>query len=106
VIKHFSSGSFDGARRWVAIKLLERDPYDVRKRIDRPDLDIEIDKAQTRLTALLGDPPDILIATALRIHSGACQETVRYTVESRHTMSDQIDQVLTIRFSAFRFFWP
>ncbi|MFH0879605.1 MAG: ferrous iron transport protein B, partial [Lentisphaerota bacterium] len=90
--------------RWTAIKLLEQD-REVRRLCDHPSLLEETDKARARLISILGDAPEIIIADRrYGFISGACQETVRYTVESRHTRSDQIDVVLTHPFLGFPIF--
>ncbi|MFO8014690.1 MAG: ferrous iron transport protein B [Phycisphaerae bacterium] len=85
---------------WVALKLLENDPrirQRVRDQCEGGETILEAaDAAVRRLTGLLGDVPEIVIADRrYGFISGACQETVRSTVESRHTRSDQIDAVLT-----------
>ncbi|MEA3368677.1 MAG: ferrous iron transporter B, partial [Planctomycetota bacterium] len=85
---------------WVALKLLENDPR-IRERVGEQcrhadDVLQAADAAVDRLGRILGDEPQIVIADRrYGFISGACQETVRATVESRHTRSDQIDAVLT-----------
>jgi len=85
---------------WVALKLLENDPR-IRERVGEQcrhadDVLQAADAAVDRLGRILGDEPQIVIADRrYGFISGACQETVRTTVESRHTRSDQIDAVLT-----------
>jgi ferrous iron transport protein B len=85
---------------WVALKLLEGDSR-VRVRVQRacPDaaaILAAVDAARRRLRDLLGDDPEILIADRrYGFISGACQESVRNTVELRHTRSDQIDAIVT-----------
>ena len=83
--------------RWIALKLIEGDP-DLRERIGNDDLLALADQAAQRLEHLLGDSPEALIADRrYGFISGACQEAVRSTAESRHTMSDRIDAVITHR---------
>jgi len=86
--------------RWVALKLLEGDPR-IRERVAEActradEVLAAADEAIVRLRTIVGDAPQIVIADRrYGFISGACQETVRSTVESRHTRSDQIDAVLT-----------
>ena len=81
--------------RWTAIKLLERDPEYARMH-GHPALDREVEKARARMTSIFGDAPEAVIADRrYGFISGACQESVRHTVETRHTRSDQIDAILT-----------
>lgn len=88
----------DGAPgRWLAVKLLEGDTQ-VREHLADNGLIDAADKAAQRLESLLGDSPEALIADRrYGFISGACQEAVRSTVESRHNLSDQIDAVVTNR---------
>ncbi len=88
----------DGAPgRWLAIKLLEGDTQ-VREHLGNNGLVDAADKAAQRLESLLGDSPEALIADRrYGFISGACQEAVRSTVESRHSLSDRIDAVVTNR---------
>jgi len=86
--------------RWVALKLLENDSR-IREHVaadcaGAADILAAADAAVNRLRRILGDEPEIVIADRrYGFISGACQETVRSTVESRHTRSDQIDAVIT-----------
>jgi len=83
--------------RWIAIKLLEGDA-DLREHINNDELIDTANKAATRLQSLLGDSPEAIIADRrYGFISGACQEAVRSTTESRHTMSDNIDAIVTNR---------
>ena len=87
------------APRWAALKLLEGDAR-VRGRIARQcggaDAILAAADASVRhLKDIFHDEPEILIADRrYGFISGACQETVRSTVESRHTRSDRIDAVV------------
>ncbi|MEI7838012.1 MAG: ferrous iron transport protein B, partial [Planctomycetota bacterium] len=86
----------DREARWVALKLLEND--EAVRALAPQTLRAQADAAAARLHAILGDSPEILIGDRrYGFISGACQETVRSTVEARHTMSDKIDSVLTHR---------
>ena len=86
--------------QWVALKLLEND-VPTRERVAEAceggdAILADVDATLDRLRRLLGDEPEILIADRrYGFISGACQETVRNTVESRHTRSDAIDAVIT-----------
>jgi ferrous iron transport protein B len=83
--------------RWLAVKLLEGDAA-VRERIADKELIAAAEGAARRLESLLGDSAEALIADRrYGFISGACQEAVRSTVESRHTLSDRIDSVVTSR---------
>lgn len=87
----------DVPTRWLAIKLLEGDS-DIRNRVNNAEVTSAVDRAIEHLSSLLGDVPEALIADRrYGFISGACQETVRSTVESRHTASDHIDTVVTNR---------
>ncbi|MHC4986492.1 MAG: ferrous iron transport protein B, partial [Planctomycetota bacterium] len=84
-------------RRWVAVKLLEGDT-ELREQIHDQELIDAADRAAAHLESVLGDSPEALIADRrYGFISGACQETVRSTVESRHSRSDRIDSVVTSR---------
>ena len=83
--------------RWTAIKLLENDA-EVARRISAGDVLRLVQAEQQRLSSLLGDSPEMLIADArYGFISGVCQETVRSTVEARHTASDRIDEIVIHR---------
>ena len=84
-------------RRWTAIKLLENDA-EVARRAASADVLRLVKVEQERLSALLGDSPEMLIADArYGFISGLCQETVRSTIEARHTASDRIDEIVIHR---------
>ena len=84
-------------RRWTALKLLENDA-EVAGRVASGDVHRLVRAEQERLSALLGDSPEMLIADArYGFISGLCQETVRSTVETRHTASDRIDEIVIHR---------
>ena len=83
--------------RWLAVKLLEGDTA-LREELGRDGLIDAADKAAQRLESLLGDSPEALIADRrYGFISGACQEAVKSTVESRRNRSDSIDAVVTNR---------
>ena len=83
--------------RWTALKLLE-DDSDVLGRISSSVVLEETARSTERLTKVFGDTPEIIIADQrYGFVSGACQEAVRDTVETRHNLSDQVDRVLANR---------
>ena len=82
---------------WVALKLIEQDSDIIAKIKDSRLIDVVSD-AVARLKAVFGDDAEIVIADRrYGFISGACQETVKTTVELRHTTSDLADAVLTHR---------
>ncbi len=91
--------------RWLAIKLLENDQA-VREKVgSRKVLDAVAESAK-RLEKLFGHSPEVIVADQrYAFISGACTESVRSTVEARHTRSDQIDTVITNRVLGFPIFF-
>ena len=88
--------------RWLAVKLLEKDEDVQRKLIESvsdPSAVISaVQDAGHRIERDFGDVPEIVIADQrYGFISGACQEALKQTVESRHTTSDRIDSVVTSR---------
>lgn len=85
--------------RWMAVKLLENDTL-VREKITRPEVLSLADRQRAHLEQLLGDKPEIVIASRrYGFISGACTESLLpSSVEARHIQSDRIDAVLTHRF--------
>ncbi|MBN1269009.1 MAG: ferrous iron transport protein B [Kiritimatiellae bacterium] len=86
--------------RWWAIKLLEGDEEAqqwVRASVrDAAGTFAAVEAASHRLQRDFGDTPGILLADGrYGFISGACQEAVRTTVEARHSVSDQVDAILT-----------
>jgi ferrous iron transport protein B len=83
--------------RWSAIKLIEQDE-DIAKKVRNREI-IDAVKASTEhLKSIFGDEPEVVIADRrYGFISGACQETIRTTVESRHGYSDMIDALVTNR---------
>ena len=83
--------------RWLAVKLIERD-NDITEKVQSPDV---LDAARAsieHLRKIFSDEPEIVIADhRYGFISGACQETIKSTVESRHSASDMIDAVVTNR---------
>lgn len=88
--------------RWLALKLLEGDEAVIgqvrREAKNAIDVLQKVEESRNLLVRELGDDAEILIADRrYGFISGACQEAVRSTVETRHSMSDRIDMVLTHR---------
>ncbi|MCF7853785.1 MAG: ferrous iron transport protein B [Candidatus Pacebacteria bacterium] len=88
--------------RWLATKLLENDEVvreELKKQLGDPArVFSQVDASRQHLEREIGDDPEVLIADHRYGYiSGACQEAVRSTVESRHTISDRIDFVVTNR---------
>ena len=83
--------------RWLAVKLLEQDAGILSKLQSGP-LNGALKDEISRLKTVFGDEPETVIADKrYGFISGACQETVKSTVEFRHTTSDLADAVLTHR---------
>jgi len=100
-----------GRARWVAIKLLEDDPEAVKRLAgllaaeDLDDLLTAADRSRRHIASVCGDSAEIILADRrYGVISGACQEAVRTTVESRHLLSDRIDAVVTNRVLALPLF--
>jgi ferrous iron transport protein B len=94
-----TKGSFNGKydSRWLALKLLEND-RELRGKIVSPQLDEQIEKSVSRIEEIIGEYPEVAIAERrYGFISGACQESVRSTIEFRHTLSDRIDSLVTNR---------
>lgn len=80
---------------WLAIKLLERDKQ-ITEKIKDEAVSQKTEESIKRIKAILGDEPDVIIADRrYGFISGICQETIKKTVEFRHSFSDRIDSVLT-----------
>jgi len=83
--------------RWLAINLLEEDRDITAKVKSREVLDVAKGGAE-HVKDIFGDEPEIIMADRrYGFISGACQETIRSTVESRHSKSDIIDAIVTNR---------
>ncbi len=83
--------------RWLVTKLLEQDEDILRFVTEKPVLDAT-NRSVERLKGLFSDPPEIVIADRrYGFISGACQQTIKNTVELRHSTSDLIDTVVTHR---------
>jgi ferrous iron transport protein B len=83
--------------RWLAVKLLEHDDDITAKIQDRNVLDA-VTTSVDHLKDIFRDNPEVIIADRrYGFISGACQETIKTTVELRHNYSDMIDAVVTHR---------
>ena len=83
--------------RWVAIKLLEQDE-DIIAKVKRDRTLDTVRRSVEHLRDIFGDEPEIVMADRrYGFISGACQETIRSSVERRHDISDSIDAVVTNR---------
>ena len=94
-----------GRDRWVAVKLLEDDTEAVNRlhplmpAAELAELLGAAEQSRRHIHSVCGDAAEIILADRrYGFISGACQETVRTTVESRHALSDRIDAVVTNRF--------
>jgi len=95
--------------RWLALKLLEQDEEVVRKcrkkATDSVSLLSLVDSEIQKITSVLGDDPETLIADQrYGFASGAFREAVKITFKDRITLTDQIDRVLTSRILGIPFF--
>jgi len=96
--------AISGSSPSTAIKLLERDK-EVCRKVDDGSISALLEKERKHLIAVLGEDPEIAIADhRYGFISGACQESIRSTVEMRHTLSDRIDTVLLHRVLGFPIF--
>jgi len=83
--------------RWLALKLLEQDKDILDKGHNENVIDA-VAKSVEHLTKIFGDEPEIVIADRrYGFISGACEESVKSSVESRHTRSDIADKVILNR---------
>ncbi len=83
--------------RWLAIKLLEHDS-NVNGKINSSEIISEVRDDIEQVRGIFKEEPEILMADRrYGFISGACQETIKNTVEFRHDVSDRIDAVVTNR---------
>jgi len=83
--------------RWLATKLMEQDP-DITAKVQNEEVLEAITASIGHLKTIFADEPQIVMADRrYGFISGACQETVKTTVESRHSKSDMIDAVVINR---------
>jgi len=84
-------------RRWLAVKLLEQDSV-VCAELQSKQVQEAAARKVAYLRGVFGEEPEIVIAERrYGFISGACQEAVRSTVESRHSFSDAVDAIVTHR---------
>ena len=90
--------------RWLALKLLEQDK-DILDKGHNEDVIGTVAQSVEHLTKIFGDEPEIMIADRrYGFISGACEESVKSSVESRHTRSDIADKVILNRVLALPIF--
>ncbi len=83
--------------RWLVIKLLEQD-RDILDAVTDSAVLEGVDRSVEHLKGLFNDLPEIVVADRrYGFISGACQQTIKNTVELRHSTSDLIDTVVTHR---------
>jgi ferrous iron transport protein B len=83
--------------RWAAVKLLERDD-DLTARVQSRAVLDAVAASVAHLKDIFGDEPEVVMADRrYGFISGACQETIKTTVELRHGYSDMIDAIVTNR---------
>jgi ferrous iron transport protein B len=83
--------------RWPAIKLIEQDD-DVLARVRHQEVRDAVNASISHLRSIFRDEPEIIMADRrYGFISGACQETIKKSVELRHDTSDTIDAIVTNR---------
>jgi ferrous iron transport protein B len=93
--KGWVSDKYDS--RWLALKLLEND-RELRASVLSSEVLQQVERSAVRIEKRLGESPETAIAgRRYGFISGACQETVRSTIEVRHTISDRLDAVVINR---------
>jgi len=91
--------------RWVAVKLLEADPFVTRKAAELKDLASTLSQAAAqRIENVLKETPDVLFADArYGVIQGLCRDVVRRT-EVREYFTDKADKFILNRFLGIPFF--
>ncbi|MBN1804705.1 MAG: ferrous iron transport protein B [Sedimentisphaerales bacterium] len=83
--------------RWLAVKLLEGDT-DITAKIHDQGVHEAVSAGIEYIKDIFADEPEIIMADRrYGFISGACQETIKTTVESRHSSSDMIDAIVINR---------
>jgi ferrous iron transport protein B len=83
--------------RWLALKLIEQDT-ELAEKVRSSEVVGAVKASIEHLRRIFKEEPEIIIADRrYGFISGACQETIRSTVESRHSASDMIDAVVINR---------
>jgi len=97
VIEREAPDAPDFNARWLAVKLLEEDA-DIRKKVVSSDVLAAVEKSARHIETIFGDrPPTIVAEHRYGFINGVCREAVRSTMETRLTLSDRIDSVMTHR---------
>jgi len=87
----------DIQRRWVALKLLERDE-EVRSKIKSPQVLELADKNADRIEELYNESPEIVIAEGrYNLIAAVCRDAVKGPPLERRTKTDRIDSVVAHR---------
>jgi ferrous iron transport protein B len=83
--------------RWLAVKLLEQDKEILDKGHSKELIEV-VAHSTERIRKHFGDEPEIVIADRrYGFISGACEESIKHSVETRHTASDVADKALLNR---------
>jgi ferrous iron transport protein B len=83
--------------RWLAVKLIEQDE-EILAKIQHQEVREIVNASISHLRSIFHDEPEIIMADRrYGFISGACQETIRSSVERRHDISDTIDAIVTHR---------
>lgn len=84
-------------RRWVSLKLLERDD-EVKRKLRYADVIELADKSSDYIESLYGESPEIVIAEGrYNLISAVCRDAVKGPPLERRTKTDRIDSVVTHR---------
>lgn len=83
--------------RWAAAKLLEQDEEIIGQVRHHETLEL-VNRSVAHLRNIFHDEPEIVMADRrYGFISGACQETIKSSVELRHDVSDTVDAIVTHR---------
>ncbi|MEN6575718.1 MAG: ferrous iron transport protein B [Phycisphaerales bacterium] len=83
--------------RWVALKLIEQDD-EILAKVQNQEVRDVVSKSVSHLRSIFRDEPEIVLADRrYGFISGACQETIKDSIERRHDASDIVDAVVTNR---------
>ncbi|MBN1508157.1 MAG: ferrous iron transport protein B [Sedimentisphaerales bacterium] len=83
--------------RWSAIKLIEQDE-EILALVQHQEVRELVNYSIGHLRSVFHDEPEIIMADRrYGFISGACQETIKSSVELRHDISDSIDAIVTNR---------
>ncbi|MDZ7816872.1 MAG: ferrous iron transport protein B [Planctomycetota bacterium] len=97
-----------GNVRWTAVKLIEGDENVTEKVIESlgdEDFAQALEDARNRIESMFSDTVEVVMAERrYGVISGVSHPAIKYTVDARHTFSDQIDMVLTNRFAGIPIF--